>query len=156
MPRPSRHQSCPRALDFLRDRYVGDDPDRVAAYERAAANAEVAQMIHDLRTAAGLTQADLAGRVGTARSVISRLEDADYDGHSLAMLRRVAAALGQRLEIAFSPVGDAPRPSRGGRAVEAPPTPRSRATPGASKSGTAGSPRPKAAGGGRRKTARTK
>jgi hypothetical protein len=32
--------------------------------------------------------------------VICRLEDADYEGHSLAMLRRVAAALGKRVDIA--------------------------------------------------------
>jgi hypothetical protein len=33
--------------------------------------------------------------------VISRLEDADYDGHLLAMLRRIAAALNKRVEIRF-------------------------------------------------------
>jgi len=36
-----------------------------------------------------------------AQSVISRLEDADYDGHSLAMLRRIASALEKRVEIRF-------------------------------------------------------
>src|SRR5215213_8425776 len=118
MGRPSRFQS--KALDYLHDRYVGDDPERVAAYERSAANAEVAQLIYDLRTAAGLTQAELARRVETTRSVISRLEDADYDGHSLAMLRRVAKALGYRLEIGFEPIAtnDSPR-SRGGRKLDA-------------------------------------
>jgi hypothetical protein len=37
--------------------------------------------------------------------VISRLEDADYEGHSLPMLRRIAAALGKRVEVRF---GDLP------------------------------------------------
>jgi hypothetical protein len=41
--------------------------------------------------------------VGTTASVICRLEDADYEGHSLAMLRRIAAALGKRAEIRFLP-----------------------------------------------------
>jgi hypothetical protein len=42
--------------------------------------------------------------IGTTASVISRLEDADYEGHSLAMLRRIAAALDKRVEIRFVPV----------------------------------------------------
>jgi predicted transcriptional regulator len=45
----------------------------------------------------------LARKVGTTQSVISRLEDADYDGHSLAMLRRIASALEKRVEIRFVP-----------------------------------------------------
>lgn len=55
----------------------------------------------DLRTRARLTQRQLAKRVGTTASVICRLEDADYEGHSLAMLRRIAAALNKRVEIRF-------------------------------------------------------
>jgi len=42
--------------------------------------------------------------VGTTASVICRLEDADYDGHSLGMLRRIAAALDKRVQIRFVPV----------------------------------------------------
>jgi hypothetical protein len=33
--------------------------------------------------------------------VISRLEDADYDGHSLIMLQRIASAVGRKVEIRF-------------------------------------------------------
>ena len=39
----------------------------------------------------------------TTASVICRLEDADYEGHSLAMLNRIAAALNRRVEIRFVP-----------------------------------------------------
>jgi ribosome-binding protein aMBF1 (putative translation factor) len=70
---------------ILRHRYVGGDVARTGLIERERVNAEVAQMIYDRRTAAGLTQKQLAERVGTRRSVISRLEDADYGGHSLSM-----------------------------------------------------------------------
>ncbi len=35
--------------------------------------------------------------------MISRLEDADYDGHSVSLLRRVAEAVGKRVEIRFVP-----------------------------------------------------
>lgn len=56
-------------------------------------------MIFDARNKAGLTQKDLAKLVGTTQSVIARLEDADYEGHSLSMLSRIAAALNKRVDI---------------------------------------------------------
>lgn len=92
------------AVDILRRRYVGDDLQRAAEIERERTNAEVAQLIYERRTAAGLTQKDLAQLVGTTQSVISRLEDADYEGHSLTMLQRIAAALGQRISIDMAPL----------------------------------------------------
>lgn len=91
------------ALQYAYHRYIGDNPEQIAAYEEELANAELAQKIYDLRTKAGLTQRQLAKLVGTSASVICRLEDADYDGHSLAMLRRIAAALDKRVEIRFLP-----------------------------------------------------
>ncbi|MGC8884862.1 MAG: helix-turn-helix transcriptional regulator [Bryobacteraceae bacterium] len=72
--------------------------------EEARADDEVARKIFELRKKAGLTQAQLAKMIGTTASVISRLEDADYEGHSLAMLRRIASALDKRVEIRFVPV----------------------------------------------------
>lgn len=90
-------------VSILRRRYIDGDVDRMASVERERTNAEVAQLIYDRRVAAGLTQKELAKLVGTTQSVISRLEDADYEGHSLAMLHRVANALGQRLTIDMAP-----------------------------------------------------
>ena len=60
--------------------------------------------IVELRTSAGLSQRELAKVVGTTASVICRLEDADYEGHLLAMLRRIASGLKQRVEIRFVPL----------------------------------------------------
>ena len=91
------------ALQHAYDRYVGDDPEQRAAYEQELLNAEIAALPCRLRTQASLSQRELAKRVGTTASVICRLEDADYEGHSLAMLRRIAAALDRRLEIRFVP-----------------------------------------------------
>lgn len=82
---------------------AGRDPKRQQAFEEAVANREVAQRIYELREQAGLSQTELAKRVGTTQSVISRLEDADYEGHSLAMLNRIAAAVERRVEIRFLP-----------------------------------------------------
>ena len=63
----------------------------------------IAQMIYDARSAAGMTQKELAKAVGTTQIVISQLEDADYVGHSLSMLRRIAKALHRRVEIRMVP-----------------------------------------------------
>ncbi len=65
-------------------------------------NSEISRMIYDARMAAKLTQKQLADRIGTTQSVISRLESSDYDGHSLGILQRIAAAVGQKLELRFS------------------------------------------------------
>jgi ribosome-binding protein aMBF1 (putative translation factor) len=117
MARTTRDKSS--ALDYLRDRYVGDDPARVAAYEAALTDAKVARDLHMLRTRAGLSQRELAERVGTTASVICRLEDADYEGHSLGMLRRVAAALGRRVEVRFPPARRQAPKSAAGRSPKA-------------------------------------
>ena len=92
------------ASGVLWRRYIKDDPARASAVERERVNAEVAQLIYDRRTAAGLTQKQLADLVGTRQSVISRLEDADYEGHSLGMLQRIATALDQRLHVSMTPI----------------------------------------------------
>ena len=91
------------ALQYSYDRFIAGDPEQESCYEQALFDTEVASLIYDLRTKAGLSQRALAKRVGTTASVICRLEDADYEGHSLAMLRRIAAALGKRVEIRFLP-----------------------------------------------------
>jgi ribosome-binding protein aMBF1 (putative translation factor) len=69
----------------------------------AGINLEVAQMIYDARVGAGLSQRQLADLIGSKQPVIARLENADYEGHSLTMLHRIAEALQQRLEVRFVP-----------------------------------------------------
>jgi DNA-binding XRE family transcriptional regulator len=92
-----------KASKFLYNRYIAGDPKREEEYEEEVINAEIARKIYDLRTKAGLTQQQLAERVGTSKSAICRLEDADYEGHSLSMLKRIAEALDKRVEIRFLP-----------------------------------------------------
>lgn len=91
------------ALEIIHGRYFAGRPHRLTELEEERANADVARRIYHLREQAGITQARLAKLVGTTPSVISRLEDADYEGHSLSMLRRIAAALDKRVEIRFVP-----------------------------------------------------
>ena len=87
----------------LVEQLTGKSQEMADLVEQEQANLEIARKIYELRTKAKFSQAVLARKVGTTQSVISRLEDADYDGHSLAMLRRIAAALERRVEIRFLP-----------------------------------------------------
>jgi transcriptional regulator with XRE-family HTH domain len=91
------------AVRILHRRYVGEDAQRKASVERERVNAEVARTIYELREQAGLSQKELAERVDTTQSVISRLEDADYDGHSLTMLNRIAKVLNQQVQVVMRP-----------------------------------------------------
>ena len=101
----TKHQRKVRsaALQYTYDRYIGHDPKLVEEFEQEVINADIARKIYDLRTKAGLSQRDLARKIGTNASVICRLEDADYEGHSLLMLKRIAAVLDKRVEIRFLP-----------------------------------------------------
>lgn len=92
------------ALEILRRRHYEGKPARLKNLDEERANEEISRRIRELREAATLTQSQLAKLVGTTASVICRLEDADYEGHSLAMLRRIASALNQRVEIRFLPI----------------------------------------------------
>ncbi|SPE17878.1 conserved hypothetical protein [Candidatus Sulfotelmatomonas gaucii] len=92
------------AVEIMHRRYFEGKPEMLAALEEARANDEVARKIYKLRTEAGLSQRQLAKLIGTTASVICLLENADYEGHSLSVLRRIAAALDRRVEIRFVPV----------------------------------------------------
>jgi DNA-binding XRE family transcriptional regulator len=89
------------AVEIIHRLHYEGRPERMAELAEAEANDTVARKIYALRKRAGLTQQQLAKLVGTTTSVICRLEDADYQGHSLAMLRRIANALNKRVELRF-------------------------------------------------------
>jgi ribosome-binding protein aMBF1 (putative translation factor) len=90
------------AVEILRRRTM-KDPKLREIYEEEKINYQTARAIHEAREAAGLTQAQLAKKIGTTQSVISRLEDADYEGHTLKMLERIAEALKRRIVIHLEP-----------------------------------------------------
>jgi len=100
-----KRQFKSKALQFAYERYVGEDPELAAAFEEELSAADIASQIYNLRKRAGLSQRQLAAKVGTTASVICRLEDSDYGGHSLSMLKRIAAALGRQVKILFVPAG---------------------------------------------------
>jgi len=81
------------------------DPAFKRRFTQAGEAWEVALQLAALRKARGLSQKQLADKVGTSQQQISRLESPSYQGHSLSMLRRVVEALGGslRLEILLKP-----------------------------------------------------
>ncbi len=92
------------------DRYLAEqmqDPRFAARFERAGEAWDVALQIAALREQAGLSQKELAKRLKTSQQHISRLESPDYEGHSLANLRRVAQVLHARVRVVFEPHGKA-------------------------------------------------
>jgi ribosome-binding protein aMBF1 (putative translation factor) len=69
------------------------------SFARTLQQVDLALLVREMRENADLTQAELAKKVGTTQSVIARLEDAEYSGHSLTMLERIAAACGVALKL---------------------------------------------------------
>jgi ribosome-binding protein aMBF1 (putative translation factor) len=102
MKRAMARKPTSSALELL-DRLVGNDSQLRAMIAEERVNTQVAREIHELRTSRGLSQKELAELVGTRQSAIARLEDADYEGHSLRMLRRIADALNAHLSVHLVP-----------------------------------------------------
>ena len=91
------------AAEIMHRRYIKDNKKRLKYIDKERKRVEIAQKIYALRTQANLTQQELAKRVGTKQSVISRLESADYKGHTLKMLDKIADAVHCHLTIDFIP-----------------------------------------------------
>jgi len=90
-----------RDFNLVLQEMLADDPRLAELVEEEAFWADVGQQIYDARKQAGLSQVGLAELLGTSQSTVARLESADYDGHSITTLRRIAKALGKRLHVEF-------------------------------------------------------
>ena len=75
-------------------------------FEREHHRLSIAEQIVRLRLQAGLTQAEVAKRVGTTASAISRYENAEYDRYELQTLRKIADACGGQLHVVLRAKGD--------------------------------------------------
>ena len=79
--------------------------ERDAEFRKAHAELEeefaIARMVIEARLRAGLTQKELAERMGTSQSAIARIEGGHRPG--LKMLERIARATGSRLKISLEP-----------------------------------------------------
>lgn len=83
----------------LMDKWYNNIPgwDNMVAEEEL--KIEIGQQLYDLRERVGLSQTDLAKLIGTNQSIISKVENADYDGNSLSILTRVCAAMHTRMSV---------------------------------------------------------
>ena len=75
------------------------DQDFAERFKKAGNAWEIALQIAALRKEAGISQKELARRLGTSQQQVSRLESPSYEGHSLSMLRRVAEVLGATVQV---------------------------------------------------------
>ena len=70
-----------------------------AAYQQELARLYLAHRLAELREKRGLSQGELAKKVGTTQAGISRLENPNYLNYSLSTLGKIATALGARLKV---------------------------------------------------------
>jgi ribosome-binding protein aMBF1 (putative translation factor) len=71
---------------------------RRAGYQQAKESFELAEQVREARQRLGITQVELAGRIGSTQPAIARLEGGGVMP-SLATLRRIASALGLELVV---------------------------------------------------------
>jgi len=101
MKRTKRNPRIGRdALADVEDR-MKRNPKLRARIDAAVARATIGVMVKRARTAAGLTQAQLAIRAGTTQAVIARIEGGKVFTASLELRDRIARALGGRLTVEF-------------------------------------------------------
>ncbi len=96
-----KHKPTDDAIEIIHRRYFEGKPKMMKLLEQERLNADIASKIYSARVKAGLSQRALAKLIGTTASVVCRLENSDYSGHSISMLQRIANALGKRVEIRF-------------------------------------------------------
>jgi len=96
------------AVEILDRRFppTADDLERQAIIEH---DMEIAELIYAVRTEAGLTVDELAERVGTTAELMQDIEDAEYEGDSMSMLRRVAKALSRSVEVRMPRIDEPPK-----------------------------------------------
>lgn len=76
-------------------------PAAKAGYERARRAFELAEQVRELREARGLSQSELAERIGSTQPAVARLE-AGGVAPTIETLERIAGALGLELSVSFS------------------------------------------------------
>jgi DNA-binding XRE family transcriptional regulator len=88
-----------QAYQAWRNALLGD-PKAREIYIEEAAKKELWLQLVEARQAAGLTQVELARRLGVSQAQVARIEKSGYDSYTLNTLRRYVQALGKRLEVA--------------------------------------------------------
>ena len=71
-------------------------------FEEEAQKLAIGEQLSRLRQEAGLTQSQVAKRIGSAASAISRYENAEYDRYELLTLHKIVRACGGHLAITMA------------------------------------------------------
>jgi ribosome-binding protein aMBF1 (putative translation factor) len=79
-----------------------DTPEKQATYGAIAAKSDLWLQLVEARQAAGLSQRDLAKRLGVSQAQVARLEKRGYDAHSVNSLRRYVEALGEGFSLGIT------------------------------------------------------
>ena len=95
--------AAPSGTRILFDRLYRGKPNRIASLKRTRKELALGRQIRALREARKLSQAQLAKALGTQAPAVSRIEDANYDSHSLRILRKIADYFEQNLIVSFEP-----------------------------------------------------
>ena len=98
------------AMDWARDR--ASDPAHRDELQALMTEIDVRQDLIGLREASGLTQVQLAEKLGVRQPLISKLESGGTKDVKLSTLVKVAAALGARVRISFDRSAESVRPKR--------------------------------------------
>ena len=92
------------SLELLHQTLYAGHPDRLAGLEQARLEDELGRRVRSLREAAGLTQTQLARRLGVAPGFVADLEEAAIETNYLLWLQRVAAVVSKRVQIRCLPL----------------------------------------------------
>ena len=88
------------------------DPELARAVEERLAEMRIEQELVALREKEGLSQRDLAVKLGTSQPYIAKLESGRVQNLGLKTLARYAAATGTRLTVRFEPMQHHSKPAR--------------------------------------------
>jgi transcriptional regulator with XRE-family HTH domain len=89
-------------------RYELRDPEYSEGYAESFLNSYIATQIKVIREQRQMTQADLAGKIGTTQTGISRVENVNYTSWNIRTLIKIARAFAVRLHVSFEPFGTLP------------------------------------------------
>jgi len=84
------------------------DPEYSEGYAESFLNSYIATQIKVIREQRRMTQAELAGKIGTTQAGVSRVENVNYSSWNIRTLIKLARAFSVRLHVSFEPYGSLP------------------------------------------------
>lgn len=100
-----------RTLQSLIDKWKAEDPKFAEGYERGYDAFRIGVLLQVAREQAGLTQQEVAERMGTHKSAVSRIENFAGDLR-LSTVQKYAEAVGRRLVLELEDPQEATKPAR--------------------------------------------